>query len=623
MDTFTAFRAPWVWSGIGFAVMLVIVFAAFAGVDGTLTFDLWKTYVPRELCMESESAVVWLHVVADAAIALAYYSIPIALLYFVRRRTDLTFRWMFVCFALFILACGTTHVMNIVAIWHAVYRFDGLLKLVTGFVSIATAGFLWPLIPKALALPSPAKLRQVNTELGREIEVRRQAEESLRLMQRGLEERVAARTSELSLTNEQLRREVAARIAAEREREELLDRERSARAEAEHANRMKDEFLATLSHELRTPLSAITGWTQLLQEGVTGSDELGEGLAVIDRNAQVQTRLIEELLDMSRISAGKLRMEVQTLNLADVVEAAWETVRPAAEAKRLRLTKAIESDPIVLRGDAGRLQQVVWNLLANAIKFTPRDGEIAVSLGCLPSMAELQVRDNGCGISADFLPHIFDRFRQADSSTTRSHGGLGLGLTIARHLVELHGGSIVAHSPGEGQGTTVIVRLPLPAILPEGEEATAPDRGSVPRPRPLQGLHVLVVDDEPDARQVLRRLLERAGATVRLAGGAAEALDLMAEERPSILISDIGMPGEDGYALLRRVRQLPPEQGGLAPAVALTAFARSEDRVRTLASGFQAYLSKPVTSAELLATLEQLASTAPPSSSDDVSREPS
>lgn len=420
--------------------MAALIVAGVAGA-GSFASSLFKLYAPREFCMAYETPVIWLHVLSDAGIALAYYSIPIALVYFVRERRDLSFSWMFVCFALFIFACGTTHVMNIVAMWFAAYRLDGLIKFTAALVSIGTAVMLWPLIPRAVALPSPAALRRANDELGREVEVRRQAEDSLRQMQVELEERVQNRTTELQAANQQLRAEVAARAAAEREREDLLNRERQARTEAEQASRMKDEFLATLSHELRTPLNAIYGWAHILRQQPV-DEVVREGIGVIERNARTQTELIDDLLDMSRIASGLLRLNVQSVDLTRVIDAALETVAPAARARDLHVQRVIDPRARPVTGDPARLQQVVWNLVNNAIKFTPRGGHVQVHLEQCDAEACVRVSDTGAGIAPDFLPFVFDRFRQGDSTITRRHGGLGLGLAIVRQLVELHGGSV-------------------------------------------------------------------------------------------------------------------------------------------------------------------------------------
>ena len=413
---------------------------------------------------------------------------------------------------------------------------------------------------------------------------------------------------------------------AQRRREELLAVERAARAEAERASRMKDEFLATLSHELRTPLNAILGWAQILR--VSGED-LAEGLATIERNARAQTQIIEDLLDMSRIISGKVRLDVQRVDLADVVRAGIDTVRPAAEAKGVRLHTALNPAAAAagtVSGDPNRLQQVFWNLLSNAVKFTPQGGHVDVRLERVDGHVEFSVADTGEGIRPEFLPHVFDRFRQADASTTRQHGGLGLGLSIAKQLVELHGGTVRATSAGPGRGSTFVVALPLTVIHPDSRPRTDRDagrlhpgaaalpsdlsQGACPQ---LDGVRVVVVDDEADARVVVRRLLEDRAASVRTAATADEAVRLVESERPDVLVSDIGMPGEDGYSLIRRVRALGPERGGNVPAVALTAYARAEDRVRAVRAGFQTHVAKPVEPAELVTMVASLAGrTGPP-----------
>ena len=396
----------------------------------------------------------------------------------------------------------------------------------------------------------------------------------------------------------------------------LLESERAARSEAERASRIKDEFLATLSHELRTPLNAILGWAQVLRDDSANTADLEAGLATIERNARAQTQIIEDLLDMSKIISGKVRLDVQTLQLDEVVAAAVDTMRPTAAAKGIRLQALIDSQACAVSGDPNRLQQVFWNLLSNAIKFTPKTGKVRVVLERIDSHLEVNVADTGEGIAPEFLPHVFDRFRQQDASTTRRHGGLGLGLAIVKQLVELHGGSIQVESAGLGKGTSFKVLLPLSVVqhAPEATEAEGGQsqsggvRSSLPADRlNLAGVRVLVVDDEADARTLLQRLLEDRGATVQNAASVAEAIALIPEQRPDVLISDIGMPEEDGYALIRQVRALPPERGGGTPAIALTAYARSEDRLKVILAGFQIHTAKPVEAAELLALVASLA----------------
>ncbi|HTU26416.1 MAG TPA: PAS domain S-box protein [Pirellulales bacterium] len=408
-------------------------------------------------------------------------------------------------------------------------------------------------------------------------------------------------------------RDITADKRAEFERERLLAAERAARAEAERIGHVKDEFLATLSHELRTPMNVILGWIHLLTTSRMGPDETAQALKIIQRSARSQTQLIEDLLDMSRIVSGKLRMDVGQVALAGVIDAAIESVRPASEAKGVRLIKMLDPAAGLVKGDANRLQQVVWNLLSNAVKFTPKGGRVETRLTASAGNVEIEVNDTGQGIPVKFLPHVFERFRQADASTTRRHSGLGLGLAIVRHLVELHGGSVVVHSGGEGRGASFTVSLPAlelatttESLPPAQSPPTEPGEPACSRPH-LAGVRVLVVDDERESRELVRRLLEECEASVVTAASAAEALTLLRQSRPAVLLSDIGMPDEDGYALIRRVRQLPAHEGGQIPAAALTAFARAEDRSRTLSSGFQMHLSKPVEPGTLLAAVANLA----------------
>ncbi|GGY60095.1 hybrid sensor histidine kinase/response regulator [Pseudoduganella albidiflava] len=404
----------------------------------------------------------------------------------------------------------------------------------------------------------------------------------------------------------------AARRAAE-ERIALLDSERSARAEAERTSQMKDEFLATLSHELRTPLTAILGWSQVLRRGGRGEADLQKGLQTIERNARAQAQLIEDLLDMSRIMSGKVLLDIEAIPPAAVAEAAIETVRPAAAARKVRIERDFQPCGLVA-ADAGRLQQVIWNLLSNAIKFTPQDGTVRIGVREVDGQAELVVADTGIGIGAGFLAHVFEHFRQADASSTRRHGGLGLGLSIVKHLVEQHGGTVAADSAGEGRGATFTVRLPLAARVPGAERPARPAPPSglpdgEPRDpvaddlRDLGGLRVLIVDDEPDTRELIKRVLSDCNADVVTADSASAALSLLPRWIPDLLLSDIGMPEMDGFELLARVRALGPDAGGNVPAIALTAFARSEDRLRTLAAGFTDHIAKPVEPPELVAAV--------------------
>jgi PAS domain S-box-containing protein len=383
--------------------------------------------------------------------------------------------------------------------------------------------------------------------------------------------------------------------------------------EAQESSRLKDEFLATVSHELRTPLTAILGWAHMLRVGQFDANSATQAFETIERNARAQAQLIDDLLDVSRIITGKLRIDVRAVDPNSFIEAAVEAVRPAAEAKGVRLQKIIDTGAVSVAGDPVRLQQVIWNLLSNAIKFTPRGGRVQVRLERVNSHIEIAVVDTGAGIVPEFLPHVFERFRQADQKTTRQHGGMGLGLSIVRHLVELHGGTVRAESAGEGQGSTFTVLLPIapvyqvdvsaPRVHPAARD-TLPSYGC---PEKLDGLKVLVVDDEPDTREMLKVGLGQCGAEVTVAGSATEALEAIRVAVPDVLISDIGMPGEDGYELIRRIRQLPSQAAGKVPAIALTAYARVEDRMQALRAGYQMHVPKPVDLAELVAVVASLA----------------
>lgn len=396
---------------------------------------------------------------------------------------------------------------------------------------------------------------------------------------------------------------------------ESLVREQEARQTAETVNRVKDEFLATLSHELRTPLNAILGWATMLRNGRLNEADAARALETVERSARAQSQLIEDLLDISRIITGKLRLEITELDLSEVIAAATDAVRPAAEAKGIRLQVLLDSEAGLVSGDANRLQQVVWNLVSNAVKFTPKEGRVQIRLERINSHVEITVSDTGKGIDPDFLPHVFDRFRQADQTTTRRQGGLGLGLSIVRQLVEMHGGTVHAESEGDGTGTSFIVKLPR--LIAH----TRPGKEKEPRIHPTAGssalhfeaapelanLRMLVVDDETDSRELLRAVLEQCGAKVTTTSSAAEALEKLESATFDGLISDIGMPDEDGYTLIGKVRQLPSDKNGRLPAIALTAYARVEDRVRALNAGFQAHIPKPVEPIELVAVVVSLA----------------
>ena len=421
----------------------------------------------------------------------------------------------------------------------------------------------------------------------------------------------------LAVDNARLYREaqdaVSAREDALHIRDDLLRREHIGREQAESANRAKDEFLATVSHELRTPLNAILGWAHMLRANKLDQTTQNRALETIERNAKSQAQLIEDILDVSRIVTGKLRLEVRPVELAPVVDAAIDAVRPAADAKGILIETILDPRAGPVSGDPNRLQQIVWNLASNAVKFTGKGGRVQIHLQRAHSYVEIVMSDTGQGISPEFLPYVFDRFRQADATSTRRHGGLGLGLAIVRHLVEMHGGTVLASSPGDGMGATFTVKLPLIVSRPDRRE---PERvhptaaGSIslePSPR-LDGVNVMVVDDEPDTREMLRIMIGQLGAEVRSCASSDEAMSLLSEWNPDVIVSDIEMPGEDGYELIRKVRRSELDHGSRkVPAVALTAYGRVEDRLRALSAGYQMHIAKPAEPAELAAVIASLA----------------
>jgi signal transduction histidine kinase/DNA-binding response OmpR family regulator len=398
----------------------------------------------------------------------------------------------------------------------------------------------------------------------------------------------------------ELQLEIAERKQAEEERAQLLIRERAARADAEQANRTKDEFLATLSHELRTPLSAILGWSHLVRSGKLDEPQMSRAFETIERNARSQSQLIDDLLDVSRIITGKLQIEPRPVDLRGVIEAASDGVRPALEAKGIKFEAVMDSEDCIVPGDPNRLQQIFWNLFSNAAKFTPEGGEVRVEVKRTDSAVRVSVSDSGVGITPEFLPYIFDRFRQADGSTTRIHGGLGLGLSIVKHLVQVHQGTVVVESQGKNQGSTFTVDLPLVSgsstQAPEMIEEAEPNGDGLPSgfSRILEGLRILVVDDEVDSRDLVSAILTRCGSEVNCCESASDAIKAIQDWKPDLLVSDIGMPNEDGYSLIKKMRKLKSKRARQTPAVALTAYVTQEDRERALAAGFQMHVPKPI-----------------------------
>src|SRR5687767_2949195 len=414
-----------------------------------------------------------------------------------------------------------------------------------------------------------------------------------------------AQTEAARLHVEELSRYISELQRSEEARGQLLVRAERARAEAEAANRIKDEFLATLSHELRTPLTSLLGWSSVLREARRDEKVLSQGLDAIDRNARVQAQLIDDLLDVSRIVSGKLNLDVRPLDISSVVRAAINVVRPAADAKSITLDYRAQPGLGAISADSARLHQIIWNLLSNAVKFTAQGGKITIRIEQEKAHAKVTVQDTGQGIDSEFLPRVFDRFRQADSSTTRSFGGLGLGLAIVRHLVELHGGTVSAESEGAGKGATFTATFPLlterAAAVAQGVEFHAAES------RSLDGLRVLLVDDEPEAREIISTVIGRTGAEVKACISASDALSKLAEWRPDVILSDIAMPDEDGYSFIGKVRSLPRDQGGDIPAAALSAYARDEDRMQALAAGYQMHIAKPIGASQLVTMVAKLA----------------
>ncbi len=424
----------------------------------------------------------------------------------------------------------------------------------------------------------------------------------LKNIEASLEQTEAAR-----LHVEELSRYITELQHSEEARGQLLVRAERALAEAESANRIKDEFLATLSHELRTPLTSLLGWSSVLREARRDEKVLAQGLEAIDRNARVQAQLIDDLLDVSRIVSGKLNLDVRPLDIASVVRAAINVVRPASDAKGISLDYSAEPGLGAISADSARLQQIIWNLLSNAVKFTPHGGKIFVRVDRDGTNARVTVTDTGQGVEPEFLPRVFDRFRQADSSTTRSFGGLGLGLAIVRHLVELHGGTVSAHSDGTNRGATFSATFPL--LADRAQPVAVAHNGEMPALplRSLDGLRVLLVDDEPEARQIISTVITRTGAEVEACTSASEALSKIEEWKPDVILSDIAMPDEDGYSFIGKVRSLPRDKGGETPAAALTAYARDVDRRQALSAGYQMHIAKPIGASQLVTMIARLA----------------
>lgn len=706
----SARRAVLLSSGLLAALVAATIAAAVLAPNSSL--------LPHAICLTSDPALLTLHGVSNVLIAAAYFSIPLGMVLYLRRRPDLPMRWLFGLFGLFIVACGFTHLMGLITLWWPAYWLDGGLKALTAAVSLPTAMALWHVLPKALQIPSTDELRSRQAQLAAEISERKRAEQALRHAQAELEQRVAERTQQLDqakrelehanavldtliecapvglgLWDRQLRyqrlnsalahinglpapahigrrleevlphleprvreamEEVAATGRAQRnlevsgqtpatpgklrhwrvsfypvsvgdervgvgavceeiteeregaaERERLLEAERAARAEAERANRLKDDLLASVSHELRTPLAAIMSGAFLLQAPALPAAQARNAVEIIARNARAQARLIDDLLDVARIVAGQLKLELAPVSLHALVEGTLQTLQAQAEAHKVRLLADLPPEPVQVSGDADRLAQVLGNLVSNAIKFSPPGGRVDVRVRADGAHVQLSVRDEGEGIDPAFLPLLFEPFRQGSGDLRQRRAGLGLGLSIARRLAEMHGGTVRADSAGTGRGATFTVHLPLR----QGDAAPG-ERSATPASlADLTDVHVLMVDDEDDLLQVQAGALRTSGARVSVADGGATALRLLETEAIDVLVSDLGMPGMDGFVLMQRWRARERELGrSPVPAIALSGYARVQDAVRAREAGFSQHLAKPVDSTALALAINRIRS---------------
>lgn len=512
-------------------------------------------FMPHAFCYRFDPRLIWMNGISDALIGLSYVAISAMLTLLVHRsRHDIPFSWIFLAFGLFIIACGGTHIMEVITLYKPAYWLSGAVKIVTAIASVATALVLPPLIPKALAMVQAAK----------------QSEERRVQLQ---------------------------------ERLEALESERAARVEAEEASRSKDTFLATLSHELRTPMTTILGWSSMINAGDVDEQTQRTGVTAIEQSARAQAQLIDDLLDVSRIVTGKMTLQPRAIEINDVIRAAIETTHWSAEQKgvRIEVTYGLSSRSLV--GDPARLHQVFTNLLVNAIKFTPSGGRVGITTSAEGNEAVVEIADSGIGIAPEFLSKIFDRFSQADDTNTRGYGGLGLGLAIVRSIAELHGGSVSAESEGEQRGAAFTVRLPFTATAAPAEHIEAEEPAGTHN---LTGMRVMLIEDDPNARGMMTEVLRRAGADVQAFAGASSALDHFTQDGVDVVVTDIAMPGQDGLTLLKKIRLREVQALPRTPVIAVSALARADERNRILMAGFDDYLQKPVEPAALVAAVARV-----------------
>jgi len=573
-----------------FLTLLLCVSLALGFSVAQAATDLVSEFLPHGVCYTWNKDLIWLHLIADSLIGVAYFSIPFALVYFVRRRQDLPFRWIFVLFGVFIIACGSTHLMEVWTLWYPYYWISGAVKAITAAASIPTAIALLFLIPHALTIPGAGQLREMNESLAQEVAQRQRSEEKLRAAQMELEAQVMERTRDLANANRELQSQGESLQAT------LSERIR-AEQDLRDADRRKDEFLATLAHELRNPLSPIRSAVALIQRQGSPDARLRELSDIIDRQAKHMTRLLEDLMDASRITRNRIELRKERLDFSTVVAAALETCTPLIEAKGHTLKVTLPDSPLELEADSTRMAQILANLLSNAAKYTDPGGTISLSVVRDGNNIRISIRDNGIGIERDHLPRLFEMFSQAASALDRSGGGLGIGLALVRGLVEAHGGRVEAHSQGLGAGSEFVVYLPL--FAPDRALVTS-HGGMVTSPAPSRPLHVLVAEDNADAANALAALLALSGHGVKIVSDGVSVVEEARVFRPEVAILDIGLPGLNGYEVAERIRT--ESWGSTLPLIALTGWGQEDDKRRAKEAGFDHHFTKPID----FSTLEKL-----------------